>query len=108
MRLAIGKSVKVNMGNYESVEMSAFVTLDAEDLYGPDLELMPDDPDEVMLALRATATRYLDDYLEPELEDAQKVSQASDSMLFDPLPPPPPPRRMERTTPRTTPRRRSN
>ena len=93
MRVSLGKTVKVNMGNYEAMELGGHVTLDEEDFDAGELKGMT--RAERMAFMQAEAKRYLHDYLEPELRTAAEMSQATDSMLFDPEPAP---RRTERTT----------
>lgn len=93
MRLSIGKTLKVNMGNYEHIELGAHVTLEEGD-YDPEVfDGMT--PGERMGFLLKEARVYQDDYLEPELKRAAELSQAEASMLIDPEPAP---RRTERTT----------
>lgn len=107
MKLSRTRGYKISMGNYESLDLSATISIEDVDILSEDA-LADLTPDEVLVALNEHAHRYLDQVLESELQDAAEVSQASASMLIEPPPPPPPPRRMERTTSRTTPRRRSN
>lgn len=92
MRFSIGASYKVNTGKYESVEVSAHVTVDDVDLFE---STENEDPDAVMALLQKTAKGYLNDYLEPELQRLAPLSHP-DSMLAQTNPPEPP--RRERTT----------
>jgi hypothetical protein len=93
VRLSLGKTYKIAMGNYEHVEVGAHLTLDDVDILDDD-ELADMTPDEKMAELRTTALGYLDDYLEPELKTLADLSQADGSMLIEPTPP----RRTEKTT----------
>lgn len=97
MRVSLGKSFKVNMGNYESLEISAHVTLDETDFVDGELDDFST-PDERMEFLRTQAMRYMNDYLEPELRSAAELSQADRTMLT----PPPAPRRERSTRRRST------
>lgn len=83
------------MGNYEHVQVSAMVTVDALDLFTEE-ELAEMDPDDVMTALRAWCKKYLEQELEPELDDAAALSDAERSMLIEP-----PPKKSERRTERS-------
>ena len=85
--LSRSRECKVNMGNYEHVQMSAMVVVYDVDLFDEQtLKRMP--PEEVMAALRAFAEKQLDDQLDPELDAAEKLSVAQASMLFQTTPQP--------------------
>ncbi len=73
MRLSISKTYKVNLGNYESLEVGGHVTLDSEVDYDDDE--LPEDRDEAMAVLLDDAKGYLLDYLEPELRAAVDMGQ---------------------------------
>lgn len=81
------RECKVNMGNYEHVQMSAMVVVYDVDLYDEDV-LKRMSPEEVMRGLRAFAEKQLDDQLDPELDAAEKLSDAAASMLFQTTPQP--------------------
>lgn len=91
MKVSLQKGYRINLGNYEHVEVSAHITIGEEDFDADELEGL--DRDERMALLQREAARYMTDYLEPELDSAAEVSQATDSILSAP----PPPRR-ERST----------
>lgn len=84
MRLSRGKEYKLNMGNYEHLQVNAMVTIGGEDLFTPE-ELEGMDPDDLMNALREFAERHLEQQLDPELEEAAKLSQAKESILPAPV-----------------------
>lgn len=92
MKITRTRSYKINMGNYESLELSGTISIDAADIWEED-DIAGMDPDEVVAGLKEHAVRYLDQLLADELLDAKETSVAEDSMLFDPAPPP---RRTER------------
>lgn len=102
MKVSVTKSFKVNMGNYESEEISATVSVDTEDLYGPDPDAYPagTEADEHVEALQEFALKHVDTFLEKELEKAAELSQATDSILPEPASKAAPSRR-ERTRPTT-------
>lgn len=93
MRFSIGATYKVNTDNYESVEVSAHVTVDDVDLFE---DPRAEDPDVVMKALQDDAKRYLNMHLEPELDRLAPLAHR-DSMLAQTTPPTAPARR-ERST----------
>ena len=82
MKVARSREYKVNMGNYEHLQVSAMIVIDDRDLFSED-ELAGMDPDEVVDALATFAEKHLDKQLEPELKEAAEVSQASASMLIE-------------------------
>jgi hypothetical protein len=84
----------MNMGNFESTEIMATVTIEPLDLFTEEV-LADMDPDELMTELKKAAEQYLDQNLDPELKEAAKLSQADKSMLFDN--PPARPARREKT-----------
>lgn len=96
MKLARTREYKVNMGNYEHVQVSSLVMVDGIDLFTEE-ELAEMDPEDVMKALREFCEKHVNDQLEPELADARRMSDAKDSMLFIE---PEPPRRTERVSAR--------
>ncbi len=99
MRLSRGREYKLNLGNYEHLQVNAMVTIAGEDLYTPE-ELEDMDPDDLMQALRDFTERHLEQQLNPELEEAAKLSQAEKSILPEPVVEPP--RRTERVKRRST------
>lgn len=103
MKISITKSFKVNLGNYESEEISATVTVDTEDLYGPDPDAVPPptEADEHVQELQDFATKHVQKWIDAQLEEAAELSQAKDSILPEPQPKTAPPRR-ERTKSTTT------
>lgn len=92
MKVTRTRSYKINMGNYESLELSGTVSIEDSDLWSED-EMEGMDPDDKIKGLKEHAVRYLDQLLADELAEAAKTSEADASMLFDPEPPP---RRTER------------
>lgn len=90
MKITRTRSYKINMGNYESLELSATVSVEDVDIY--DEDEMPSDPDKVWAGIKEHAERYLEHALGDELAEAAKTSAADASMLFDQTPP----RRTER------------
>lgn len=99
MKISRSREYKVNVGNYEHIQVSSMVVVEGIDLFTEE-ELADMDPEEVMKELREFAEKHMDDQLEPELRRAEEVSQAERSMLFGPPAP-------ERRTERAKPRRRS-
>lgn len=94
MKVSLTKSYKLNMGNYESMEMSATVSVEGSDLY--DEEGLADvDPDDLHAELHKYAKERLEAMLAPELREAAELSAATDSMLFSD--PPKTPARREKT-----------
>ena len=85
--LSRSRECKVNMGNYEHVQMSAMVVVYDVDLYD-EQTLAGMEPKKVMAALRAFAEKELDAQLDPELDAAEKLSVAQASMLFQTTPQP--------------------
>lgn len=98
MKLTRGRTLKVNLGNYEGDELMAVVSIEDTDLFDED-ELADMTPDEVMAALKEHCEKYLADTLEQPLRTAAEVSQAKDTILHDLKPAP---ARRERTTRRST------
>lgn len=96
MKLARTREYKVNMGNYEHIQVSSLVMVDGSDLF-TDEELEDMAPDDLMEALRVFAEKHLHDQLDSELAEAKAMSDAKDSMLFiEPVQP----RRTERVSAR--------
>lgn len=95
MKISRTRSYKVNLGNYESAEYSATVSLEGADLFDED-ELAEMTPEELHKELTTFAEARLTEHLEPELRRAAEVSQAQSSILSEP------PARRERTTRRST------
>lgn len=100
MRVSLQKSMRINMGSYEHVEVSAHVTL-GEDDFDDAVELIDATPDQTMAFLQAEARRYIADYLEPELQRLAPLSDPG-SMLAQINPPPAPTRRVRSTRRRST------
>ena len=86
MNISRTRQYKLNMGNYESVELSATISVKDVDIFDED-ELPSMTPDEVLEALQEHAERYLDQMLEQELKQAGEVSEATASLLFEKTPP---------------------
>lgn len=101
MKLSRGQEYRLNLGNYEHVQLSAMVSVDALDLYTEE-ELATIHPDDVMAAMAEFCEQKIKEQLEPELKEAARISQAEKSIL--PEPQQETPARRERTKPT----RRSN
>lgn len=85
--LSRSRECKVNMGNYEHLQMSAMIVVYDVDLYD-EKTLAGMTPVQVMHGLRAFAEEQLDDQLDPELDAAEELSDAPASMLFQTTPKP--------------------
>jgi hypothetical protein len=99
VRLSRGKEYRFNMGNYEHLQVSAMVTVDALDLY-PDGGADEIAPDQLLKELNDFCEQSLAKILDPEVEEAARMSQAEKSIL--PEPPPAPRRERTKTTTRST------
>lgn len=97
MKLSVSKEYKLNMGNFESLQVGRMIVIDILDLYPADVAAGMS-AEEQIAELRAFAEQHVEQQLEPELEEAAKLSQAEKSIL----PNPPPPPRREKAQPRRT------
>lgn len=83
MKLVRTKEYKLNMGNFESLQIGATVSIDILDLYTED-EVADLTYEEQKAALKKHAHEWLKEELDPELEEAAKLSQAEKSILPEP------------------------
>lgn len=100
MKLTRTSQYKLNMGNYESHEVGATISLDVTDLFDED-ELADMTYEQKKAELRKAVHAWLAEEIDPALEAAAEVSQAKDSILPAPKEKEPP-RRTERVTRRST------
>jgi hypothetical protein len=81
MKISKTKSYKLNMGKYESAEVSTTVSVSDTDLFSDD-ELREMHPDQIRDELTAYVASHLEGDLDRELSSLAELSQESGSILF--------------------------
>lgn len=81
MRISRTRGFKLNLGNYESVDVSVSVTCDHNDLGIPDEELHKHDTDTLEEDLIHRVLTVLDLQLEAELREVSKLTKNPDSLV---------------------------
>lgn len=102
MMLSRSRELRVNMGGYEHLTLSAMVVVHDVDLLTEE-EIQALTPAQVMAKLVEFCEQYLTSTLKPEVKAAAAMSSAKDSMIFQPEThtPAPAPTRRVRSTRRT-------
>ncbi len=83
MRISRTRGFKLNMGNYESYEFGASVTLDHNDLGLSDQEVLSTDSDWLATALTEKVIEILNHQLKDELREAAELTDRKSFILRD-------------------------
>lgn len=82
MRISRTRSIKVNMGNYESFEFGASVTMDHNDLGYSDEEAREIDPKDLATDITDLVLEVLHDQLRLEVAEAAALTDEDKSFVL--------------------------